>query len=52
MPNILFNDEQQKQLRTNHQVKLVTEKLISFLGDYKNYIAISIFLVIMVPVFI
>jgi len=52
MSNILFNDEQQKQLRTNHWVKSVTEKSISFLGDYKNYIVISIFLVIMVSVFI
>jgi len=38
MSNILFNDEQQKQLGTNHWVKSVTEKSISFLGDYKNYI--------------
>ena len=37
MSNILFNDEQQKQLRDNHWVKSVTEKLISFTEDFKIY---------------
>lgn len=35
MSNILFNDEQQKQLRTNRWVKSVTEKSISFTEDFK-----------------
>ena len=35
MSNILFNDEQQKQLRANHWVKSVTEKSISFTEDFK-----------------
>ena len=37
MSNILFNDEQQKQLRANHWVKSVTEKSISFTEDFKVY---------------
>ena len=37
MSNILFNDEQQKQLRTNRWVKSVTEKSISFTEDFKVY---------------
>lgn len=35
MSNILFDEEQQKQLRTNHWVKSVTEKSISFTEDFK-----------------
>lgn len=37
MSNILFDEEQQKQLRTNHWVKSVTEKSISFTEDFKVY---------------
>lgn len=37
MSNILFNDEQLKQLRDNHWVKSVTEKSISFTEDFKIY---------------
>ncbi len=37
MSNILFDDEQQKQLRANHWVKSVTEKSISFTEDFKVY---------------
>ena len=35
MSNILFDEEQQKQLRANHWVKSVTEKSISFTEDFK-----------------
>ena len=37
MSNILFDEEQQKQLRANHWVKSVTEKSISFTEDFKVY---------------
>ena len=37
MSNILFDEEQQKQLRANHWVKSVTEKSISFTDDFKVY---------------
>jgi len=37
MSNILFDEEQQKQLRANHWVKSVTEKSISFTEDFKIY---------------
>ena len=37
MSNILFDEEQQKQLRDNHWVKSVTEKSISFSEDFKTY---------------
>ena len=37
MSNILFDKEQQKQLRANHWVKSVTEKSISFTEDFKVY---------------
>jgi len=37
MSNIIFNDEQLKQLRDNHWVKSVTEKSISFTEDFKIY---------------
>ena len=37
MSNILFDEEQQKQLRSNHWVKSVTEKSISFTEDFKVY---------------
>ena len=37
MSNILFDEEQQKQLRANHWVKSVTEKTISFTEDFKIY---------------
>ena len=37
MSNILFNDEQLKQLRDNHWVKLVAEKSISFTENFKIY---------------
>ena len=37
MSNILFDEEQQKQLRDNHWVKSVTEKSISFTEDFKIY---------------
>ena len=37
MSNILFDEEQQKQLRANHWVKTVTEKSISFTEDFKVY---------------
>lgn len=37
MSNILFDEEQQKQLRASHWVKSVTEKSISFTEDFKVY---------------
>ena len=37
MSNILFDEEQQKQLRANHWVKSVTEKSMSFTEDFKVY---------------
>jgi len=37
MSNILFDEEQKKQLRANHWVKSVTEKSISFTEDFKVY---------------
>lgn len=37
MSTILFDEEQQKQLRANHWVKTVTEKSISFTEDFKVY---------------
>ena len=37
MSNILFDEEQQKQLRANYWVKSVTEKSISFTEDFKVY---------------
>lgn len=37
MSNILFDEEQQKQLRANHWVKSVTEKSISFTEEFKVY---------------
>ena len=37
MSNILFDEEQQKQLRANHWVNSVTEKSISFTEDFKVY---------------